>query len=149
MKPSPVELKKILQKNRDLECLLRKAQENTAQLERIRQYLPADLAGQLCSVSLQGDRINLLVNSPAWANRMRFALPSLRSALGSRHQFKVKVSLEGNTTQRREKSPAKRVMLSSRNARAIRESAQSIEHAELREALQRLASHSTRIDKKD
>lgn len=46
-------------------------------LEQLRTLIPEDLAARCCQVSVEGANLNVLVSTPAWADRLRRLGPRL------------------------------------------------------------------------
>ena len=113
------------------------------QLERlVRAALPADLAAHCSVMNLKKETLVLATDSPAWAARLRFAVPGLVKQLQcqlstplTRAEIRVRpVSQEIQESARH--PPA----LSMASATLLARTAEGIENPALREALYRLAA---------
>jgi hypothetical protein len=94
---------------------------------------------------LQGDRLTLFADSPAWGSRLRFMAPrvagSLRGEAPALRTVKVRVLPGSAPPPRRPRAPAR---LSASSARILDEVAGDISDPGLRAALQRLARRGSR-----
>ena len=95
--------------------------------------------------NVRGDCLVLQVDSPSWATRLRFELPSLLASLRAHRDLRVShatvrvhVARGGEVTQ--EPVPAK---MSAAAAACLQATAQSVAHPDLRSAILRLARHGT------
>jgi hypothetical protein len=143
VKPPLFDIKRLLQQSPEISALLDKARQHNSQLEHIRQHLPADMAAQVHAISLCGNTLELIVSSPAWASRLRFALPMLQRSLASEQALRVKTIPLSAPRSPSPRPPRPCPELSRRSAEQIRHIAQAISDETLRAALLRLASHTS------
>ena len=61
-----------------LQGLRGKTEAADAALVAVRQALPADLRGRVWGAALAGEALTVLVESPAWASRIRYAVPEAK-----------------------------------------------------------------------
>jgi hypothetical protein len=80
----PRQLKDLLAGN-DLSVLLRRAREAGELDARVRALLPDELALHVTGAALHGDTVVVLVDSAAWASRLRFHAPELAERLAPRY----------------------------------------------------------------
>ena len=129
----------LLQDKPTLNHLEHEISAQRALLAEIRRFLPGVLASHCVSARLHGQRLVLHTDSPDWASRLRFLATELISVLEnsgrSLREIKIK-QLPARIQGSKRLNPAHR----SRTAGDIvAESAQHVESAALREALQRLS----------
>ena len=113
--------------------------QHRALLEAVAGLLPADVAAHCVAATLTGSELRLLVDSPAWATRLRYLARDLQRGLRNRWRVEtVTVGVEpirGATAGR----PIRRARLSAAAATAIASAAAGIEDEGLRQALLRLS----------
>jgi hypothetical protein len=138
MKP----LNRMFVSTRSLASLGERLSAQQALLERIRPLLPAPLEDHCVWAILRDSDLTLLVDSPAWANRLRYLVPQLKQQL-LRHglqvrNIRIKVTIlrgdAGRRTRHRKANP-----LSRANAELLDCVARGIEDEGLRNALLRLS----------
>ena len=110
--------------------------------QAVLQLLPADLGAHCKVVNLKQEILILATTTPAWAGRLRFAVPDLLKQLKCQHHLAVrrvelKIYPESDNYQPVKRNP---LQISLRNAELLAKTAQSISHPELQEALYRLAA---------
>ena len=143
-RPLPVSL--VLESNEQFAKLLQRARENRRSTERVRQRLPADLAGHLSAALFEEGRLVLLTTSPVWASRLRFAEPGLRASLNHVGEIRVKVlPSSGTAPPPKHNRPGART-LSAHSAEQIRAIAAAVSDPQLSQALLHLASHGEEND---
>ncbi len=120
--------------------------ERARRLQRMEQavlrLLPEDLAAHCSVMNLKNETLILGVASPAWAARLRFAVPEFTRQLQCQLSLAITgidirvlpESLDIQPVSRRPES------LSMDNATLLAQTAESVDHPELREALYRLAA---------
>ena len=111
---------------------------------RLRESLPAELAQGWKLARLDAEALVLVVESPAWATRLRYSQALLKRAAQGLidtppRAVKIKVSY---TTRPPEPPPPRE--LSASAAATLRSAASSIDDERLRRALERLASRARR-----
>jgi Dna[CI] antecedent, DciA len=78
-----------------LKGLQAKADAADAALVAVREALPANLRDRVWGAAIAGEALTVLVDSPAWASRVRYALPEARPSwtaqLGPIRRVVVKV----------------------------------------------------------
>ena len=136
----------LLQDKPTLHHLEHETNAQRALLAEIRRLLPGELAAHCVSARLHGERLVLHADSPVWASRLRFMSAELLSLLenGDRSLREIKIRLlptRGQGTKRTH--PARR---SQTAGDIVAESAQHVESAPLRRALQRLSRTLKRPD---
>jgi hypothetical protein len=106
------------------------------------ELIPAELAGHCKVLNLKSEILVLATSSPAWAGRLRFAAPELISQLKSRCGLNVRsVDLRIQPETIDNQSVRKhRPVLSMRSATLVAQTARSVNHPPLQEALYRLAA---------
>jgi hypothetical protein len=121
----------------------KRAAENQALCERIKDYLPSPLDRQLLAAVLQAGTLSLFVPSPVWASRLRYAIPQLQRQLAQQglavEQIRTRILPEQTkrSSRQRRKSP----VLSQENSEILRYAAAAISDTELSEALLKLSRH--------
>jgi len=145
MTPHLSPLDRIMRGSGPLEHLRRSARLQQALLERVRTSLPDALAGHCVAAVLQGDRLTLFADSPAWGSRLRFMAPRVAGALRGEgptvRTVKVRVLPASAPPPPRSRPPAR---LSASSARILDQVAGDISDPGLRAALERLARRGTR-----
>ncbi len=120
--------------------------ERARKLARFEQavlgLLPADLGAHCRVLNLKNEILVLATTTPAWAGRLRFAVPELLKQLKCQHhmeirrvELKIRPEIKENQQVRRNS-----MQVSLNNAELLATTAQSINHPELQEALYRLAA---------
>ena len=120
--------------------------ERAKKLQRLEQavlqLLPADLAAHCKVINLKNEILVLATSSSAWAARLRFAIPELIKQLGCQyalnlHTVQVRIEPKELEIQKvRHHQPA----LSMASGTLLAQTAQSVNHPALQEALYRLAA---------
>lgn len=82
-------LLKDLLAGRSLAGLAERAAATDRLARRIQGLLPAELAAHVTGANIRDRRLIILVDSPAWASRLRFEAPALRRQLETRHEVDV------------------------------------------------------------
>jgi len=113
----------------------------------IRHHLPPELASQCEVIEYNDNGLILLVNSPVWVARLRYAAADLQRRLAAAYglhvpSVKVRVSPLSCSEPRQQRRAGPR--LSAGNARIIRQTAQAVGDKKLAAALCRLADRSRR-----
>ncbi len=135
-------LHKLLNTGKALASVGEKLAAQDALLKQLRSLLPQPM-DQHCvwTVLKKGDLI-LLVDSPAWASRLRYLSPKLTQQLRqsglSVRRILVKVTLI-NTRHIQRKKSRRAIPMSSSNAKLLSSVAETVDDAELRDALMRLS----------
>lgn len=120
--------------------------ERARRLSRLEQavleLIPTELVGHCKVLNLKNEILVLAAASPAWAGRLRFAAPELIRQLKSRFGLNVRSVDLKIQPEYVDNQPVKtnRPMLSMRSATLVAQTAQSINHPPLQEALYRLAA---------
>jgi len=120
--------------------------ERARKLARLEQavlgLLPENLAGHCKVLNLKKETLVLSVNSSAWAARLRFAEPELIRQLQCHFPElvrSVQVRIQPPSVERSPKQHPK-LKISMENAELLAQTARSIQHPDLQEALYRLAA---------
>jgi predicted nucleic acid-binding Zn ribbon protein len=137
MTRKPKSVRHLLKSKPNLRRLELEISAHKVLLDRVRQALPADLAGHCIFAQLHGSRLLVHVDSPAWATRLRFMAPQLAGVIGGeRPPTEVRVRLLVDNARRSPRpTPARR---SDYAADVVADSAIGVEDRELQEALLRL-----------
>ena len=117
--------------------------ERLARLSQIfRAYLPPHLRDHAVLVRLDAEGWEVQTDSPSWATRLRYALPTIRQALGQqvgitlpKPRIRVVPAAEPVQPQR------PRLALTRRNAEVLETAARTLTDPRLGAALRRLAAH--------
>ena len=110
--------------------------------QAVLRLLPADLGAHCRVLNLKNETLVLSTTTPAWAGRLRFAVPELLTQLKCQHhmeirQVELKIHPEANENQAVKRNTMK---MSLNSAELLANTARSIDHPELQEALYRLAA---------
>ena len=110
--------------------------------QAVLRLLPADLGAHCRVLNLKNETLVLSTTTPAWAGRLRFAVPELLTQLKRQHhmeirQVELKIHPEANEKQAVKRNTMK---MSLNSAELLANTARSIDHPELQEALYRLAA---------
>ena len=136
-------LKKLLGNQTTLGQLREQLKAQESLTGEVRSLLPSPLNEQLRGAVLKGRRLTLLVNSPAWASRLRYLAPQLMRQLRQKglliEQIVPRILPEQGKA--RVGRPARIPLLSRQSADTLRQTAESLEPGPLREALRRLSRH--------
>ena len=136
----------LLQDKPTLNHLEHEINAQRALLAEIRRLLPGELAAHCVSARLHGQRLVLHTDSPVWASRLRFMASELLSLLENRdrslREIKIKL-LPARSPGTKRRAPARR---SHTAGDIVADSAEHVESAALREALQRLSRTLKRDD---
>lgn len=146
-KPNTVSM--LLARDGRLQSLLRRAQAIEELTALVRTHLEAPL-GQHCHVAnLQHGVLTLQADSPAWAARLRYLTPQLRSALCADARFDVPLATIRVTVAPRAAPrpgrPPRRAQLSPESATTLRAAADGLSDPRLAAALRRLARRSGKL----
>lgn len=116
--------------------------------EQVRRLLPPDIARHFLGAELDGERLSLVLDSPAWAARARYALASIRASLLSLSNPPAReLAIRAARASARNEShkPATRdsegkpKKISRQSRDHVKAAARDIDDPELRAALERLA----------
>lgn len=110
--------------------------------QAVLQLLPENLSAHCKVMNLKNEILILATTSSAWAARLRFATPDLLKQLECQHALRlrsIQLRIEPETI---ENQPLKRppARLSMASATLLAQTAQSVNHPALQEALYRLAA---------
>ncbi|MBI5461916.1 MAG: DUF721 domain-containing protein [Gammaproteobacteria bacterium] len=117
-----------------------------AGLERqVRACLPQELADHCHLAGIRDGCLRLVVDSPAWAARLRFQEPQLirnwvRQGGGEIRRVQVRVAPQEQAPT----PPARHLILTAESARLLEQTARGIADPGLAQALRRLARHGAR-----
>lgn len=134
----------LLRKAGVLQPLMQKAHSLARLDQRVGALLPASIKGHCRVANMRDTALVLLVDSAAWATRLRYLAPDLCRQLQAGelpHLTRVEVRISPPQTQAQPKSPARRLRLHAEAAAAIADAAQAIEDPLLKAALRRLSRH--------
>lgn len=92
--------------------------------------------------NLRGDTLILQSDSPSWSAKLRYLAPQLLDCLQQHPQLAgiKRITVRVAPRSQSAKRPARRLQLSSHNARIIEQLAESLKDSTLGEALKRLAA---------
>ncbi len=131
---------KLLGADRRLDALLKRLDQLGPLLDAVRQALPADCARHCLAAVPHGERLHLVVRSPAWGSRIRYFGPQLLQTL--RHagwrfsEIRLRVAAaeapQGEARVRRARP------ISDDTARLLARVADDLPDSELSDALERL-----------
>ena len=141
MKHRPKDLRSIIARDDHLQQLLIRAGSFQVLTDQVRALLPSTLSGHLSAAIGRDQILVLFTDSPAWATRLRFTAPGLRSALEGFREVQVKVVPASAAPAPDKGSGTPRARLSRQAAAQIRLMAESISDPQLRQTLGRLAAH--------
>lgn len=120
--------------------------ERARKLSRLQQavigLLPADLGAHCKVLNLKNEILVVATSSPAWAARLRFIAPELLKQLRCQYSLEVRrveVKIQPESSEKQTVKPPA-MQLSLANANLLAQTARSVDHAALREALYRLAA---------
>jgi len=122
--------------------MLERARKLSRLEQAVLECLPPEL-GQHCKVlNLKNEVLVLATPSPAWAARLRFAVPDMLKQLQCQFSLRVvRAELKTQPVSVANQPVTKpRMVLSMANATLLAQTAQSIDHPGLQEALHRLAA---------
>jgi len=122
--------------------LLQRARKLSRLEHAVLQCLPAELSGHCNVVNLKKEILVLSTPSPAWAGRLRFAVPDLIRQLNGRFTLGISRVVLKIQPEKVEIQPVKqpRMQISMASATLLAQTARNIEHPALQEALYRLAA---------
>jgi hypothetical protein len=136
----PQPLAQILIYCTPIERLRRSAYRREQLLERVRAALPPPLGAHCLSAGLSERGLVLTADSPVWATRLRFSVPRITEHLPDVPPGRaVRVRVRPADTSAGRLQTKRRLTLSARNARLLRETAEGIADPELSRALERLS----------
>jgi hypothetical protein len=122
--------------------LLERARKLSRFEQAVLPLLPADLAAHCKVLNLKSEILVLATPSPAWAGRLRFAVPELIKQLKRELGLdvrKVELKIQPQRTEPRTATkPPLRISMAS--ATLLAQTARGIDHPPLQEALLRLAA---------
>ncbi|MCO6414226.1 MAG: DUF721 domain-containing protein [Thiogranum sp.] len=122
--------------------MLDRAQKLKLLEQTVLGLLPDNLAGHCKVVNLKNETLILATTSSAWAMRLRFAGPELLKQLRCQLPVKLK-SLQVKVQPEAEETPLPlrpKPKLSMQNATLLVQTANTVDHPDLKEALYRLAT---------
>lgn len=122
--------------------------ERGTQLARIdkllKKSLPAELRPHCQLANIKGNTLILLANSTVWASRIRYQGPQLLKTLQQNERFKhiteLQLRIQPQTGITRGNRIPRQASMSSEAASYLQQFAESVDDADLRSALERLAS---------
>ncbi len=106
--------------------------------------LPPEFKGHPVVVGCEAGTLSILVDSPAWATRLRFAEPQILRRFGGGdppcRRLKIIVR-PGESAPREAPQGDRRARLSRTSAQALRHLAETVDDPQLAQALRRLVRH--------
>ncbi len=113
----------------------------------VRELLPAELAAHCKVLNLKNETLVLATSSPAWTSRLRFASAELIRQLRRRHGLEVtRTALRTlpQVTENQKLNPRPQT-LSGDSASLLAQTAATVDHPPLQEALMRLAAKTREV----
>ncbi len=142
-------MKKVLQQpSASLNRLLQHNQYLDYLSKRLLTYLPTEFSNKISVLGFskkasknKQQSLIILADSPAWASKLRFYIPTLKRSLRAEPQFNLlsKIVIRTVSSDSTQKKDTPKPLYSQKSASIIHDSAQYIDDAELKEALIRLA----------
>lgn len=122
--------------------LLKRARSLQRLEQAVLRLLPEDLGAHCSVMNLKREILILAVRSSAWAARLRFAAPELVKQLQCQLSLNVVAIDVRVIPEKRDIPPPSRkpAPLTMDNANLLAQTAEGVDHPELREALYRLAA---------
>jgi hypothetical protein len=119
-----------------------------ARLEQaVLELLPAEFSTHCKLLNLKHDILVLSVTSPAWVARLRFSIPELHHQLSHKHGLTIRgteIKIQPDIQQKQSvERPAQQ--LSMRSAELLAQTACTLDHAGLQEALYRIAARTREV----
>lgn len=110
---------------------------------RLWAVLPPEFKGHPVVVGCEDGILSILVDSPAWATRLRFAEPQIlrRFSLEDPGCRRLKIIVRPGSAPREATRRSRRAPLSEDSARALRHLAETVDDPQLEQALRRLVRH--------
>lgn len=142
---SPTRLDAIVTQNSLLRQLFRQAGAHRQLDRQLKDLLEEPLRSHVRVGVMRENSLVLVADSPAWAAKLRYQVPSLHSRIASHSAFpdiqtiRVKTAHSGTPPQRGADPPQR--PLSKAAAEDVRNQARDLEDPVLREAVLRLARH--------
>jgi hypothetical protein len=140
----PKSVKQILNsQNSGLQELLHHTQRLNTLNKQLSHLLPLPLALHCTAAAVEQETLVLMVDSPAWATRLRLQSPNLIKAL---KDFQIKsVAVKIQPLQKApETTPRARPKMSCDTANLLNYLAETTSDLKLKQALQRLARHTSK-----
>ena len=138
MANKPQQVAGVVEDGAQLGHLYRMLKQQQALLEQIREILPAPLNAHCLHARIDGKRLILHTDSPAWSTGLRFHAPRIIAGLNSLAPNLNKVDVRIIIEQEAKATTDRRNHLSGKTAALIRELADSLEDEALRAAFKRL-----------
>ena len=135
--------KVLIESNDDLAILVTRTRQITHLTQILRQQLQPDLAPHCYIGNLEQDYLVILVDSAAWASKLRFCAQSLMTQLNrAHHSFanveRLRVKILNQSVQRAE-PVFQKPQMNKENAQGLNTLADSVDDPGLQAALSRLA----------
>lgn len=145
MASRPRSFSQLFSNNAELRKLQARAGENESLLHLVKSRLPDPVCDHCIAASLDGAVLQLIVDSPAWNTRLRFMQGTLVQTLEQAGMSIRQLKIITRSPDRPESPRTPRIAqaLCEENAELIRQTAACIKDAELRQALERIARHSS------
>ncbi len=135
-------LQEILAREKSLTARFLSRTESLSHMaSRFAELLPTPLHGHVRLILLEGERIVLMADSPAWKSRLRFHLPQVKRLIRAQLAPRVrKIDVRVGPCAGASTAPVKRPRISRKSSQHLKRAAGSIGDENLRRALHRLAS---------
>ncbi|AFL74258.1 DciA family protein [Thiocystis violascens] len=135
-------IRDLLQNNSSARDLLERRAREIALLEYVRSRLPEPMQAHCLDVGVEGTRLTLYFDSPAWTTRARFLAEDIVRSLKTREitETHIQVRLARDETSRPHQPRMPTPRLSSGTIKHLLEAADTIQDPDLRRALKNLAN---------
>lgn len=135
--------KSLLIQTSSLKQLVNKASYLSQLQQCLNLYLSTAIRENCAIASFQNGILTILVNNAHWATRLRYQQNKLKQQLQEHHEFCGihKVTIKVSPKPLKESEEVHELIMSSKTAKIIAETAENINHPALREALERLSKH--------
>ncbi len=143
-RPRPRAIQHYLQSNNTLQRLAGETAKAKALHQQLIQQLPAELAEHVSAVRQRRQILVIYTDSPAWASRLRYLIPRIRSQLPGYLEYRIRVqppSVDDRTAHQR-----KARGLNQATADLLAQTAENVSDPGLSRALKRLAAHGGKTD---
>lgn len=139
MATSPKSVRHLLKDKPTLKHLEHGISARRTLLAEVRTHLPEEVATHCLAAQIEGARLILHSDSPAWATRLRYLSNQLCSLLEPGHPTLREIRIKVLLTRGTGRPPARKPYKSAQAAEVIESSADSTAPGPLRDALLRLS----------
>jgi len=134
----------FLYHNKQLQALIQKSQQNTQLLNFVKTLCPKKLSQHLLFAQQKQHHLILMTDSPTWASQLHFLAPRLLKKLSAQRYFFNKIIVKVSLQKEREQivnKPRTIKKFSKETAKIIQQTAEIIDHPQLKKALMALSQH--------